>query len=93
MRMRNLLPFAKRCGGWTRPEIPENRFESYKTPRISAAAARQIRVDSPAMARIHQSPLTASAACTATRGAIGVDSPGQAVTATTIKTITKKTIR
>jgi hypothetical protein len=45
------------------------------------------------MARIHQSPLTVTAARTATRGAIGVDSPGQAVTATTIKTITKKTIR
>ena len=41
------------------------------------------------MARISQSILTASAVPTATRGAIGVDSRGLAVTATTIKTITK----
>jgi hypothetical protein len=39
------------------------------------------------MARFHQSFLTASAARTAIRGTIGVDSLG--LTATTIKTITK----
>jgi len=41
------------------------------------------------MARISQSILTASAARTAIRGTTGVDSLGLAVTATTIKTITK----
>jgi len=41
------------------------------------------------MARIDQSILTTVAASAATRGAIGADSLGLAVTATTIKTITK----
>ncbi|MGO4307757.1 MULTISPECIES: hypothetical protein [unclassified Cupriavidus] len=44
------------------------------------------------MARINQSILTASVAPAATRGTGGADSLGPAVTATTIKTITKKAI-
>ncbi|WP_139186053.1 hypothetical protein [Cupriavidus sp.] len=59
----------------------------HENTRISPAAAPQIRVDSPVMARFHQSLLTASAARTAIRGTIGADSLG--LTATTIKTITK----
>ena len=57
--------------------------------RITTAAPFQFRVDSPAMARISQSTLTAFAARTATRGVNGVDSLGPAVSATTIKIITK----
>nr|WP_315596977.1 hypothetical protein [uncultured Cupriavidus sp.] len=91
MRQRNLMPLS-------RPPVPALTHESAQIPpqkqentSISAAALPQIRVDSPVMARIHQSLLTAFAARTATCGAIGMDSSG--LTATTIKTITKKTIR